>query len=661
MSRQTKYPSNNYHNNYNYHDDSTNANPNPNLIPNLNPNLNPSERIIPNKYYRDTFSNPDINIKIRSNNFNNNIPPANTAKISTNNLKGSHNLSQMPKNNIKNSMKQNKDIIIQNKNTIIDPNLSNFSNFNNHNQNPRNNTIYHDTNNHRNPHPNMDDRYREINKMKNRDFQNRDFQNKNFQNRNTVNPIQRNYEQKDSMKKNDNISKYNSIQHNAMQHNTMQQSPMQHNMKPSVIIKNNQKTHIKRGFVTNNEHNFSRDRDVERYSYIDNNDSMNSDINSRKFNNFDLSHSLHNQHNSYNQHNLRNSDSENSIQVDVDSNISDELNDISENNMNIVKYTYDGVLESINVDPSIGQNVNINKNSNINKNQDNPVIINTKKIEDIYGGGFDRSYFFDGTMDGEKYMSEKIVRDFNISQNIIQNNLREIQQSKINELEDLDSNNTENRVVRENKIHVEDFYKDDMQNNTLEDTLEEILEDTQEDMPFKNRLNIIVGRGRTDQKGNKNLPLNIGPESGIDPNYIMYVDPDIKLDADIQIVIEEIDFIKLEFADHITDIRIYFDWSTFYCTAIHNIIDIIQVLHEVLEKDVTVYVPLYPEDKTIPSDVKRLIIDNKLRKNKIMSSKIKVMIVHDEYPLFDWNNTQRKQDLIQSVNNDIYLMIKTGI
>ena len=44
-----------------------------------------------------------------------------------------------------------------------------------------------------------------------------------------------------------------------------------------------------------------------------------------------------------------------------------------------------------------------------------------------------------------------------------------------------------------------------------------------------------------------------------------------------------------------------------------------------------------------------------------MSSKIKVMIVHDEYPLFDWNNTQRKQDLIQSVNNDIYLMIKTGI
>jgi len=171
-----------------------------------------------------------------------------------------------------------------------------------------------------------------------------------------------------------------------------------------------------------------------------------------------------------------------------------------------------------------------------------------------------------------------------------------------------------------------------------------------------NRLNIVVGRGRVDPKGYRNLPLNISKTrpDALDPDYVMYVDPDQRVDADLQTTIEDVDFVSLDLADRLTDIRIYFDWSSFYCTAMHSIMDVLRVLSRVLGRSAKVYVPLYPDDKGVPADVARILADKAV---KLKMPDMSISIVQGAYPLFDWQNSQRSQDLLNSVNRNIYLLI----
>lgn len=173
---------------------------------------------------------------------------------------------------------------------------------------------------------------------------------------------------------------------------------------------------------------------------------------------------------------------------------------------------------------------------------------------------------------------------------------------------------------------------------------------------YTNRLNIVVGRGRVDPRGYRNLPLNIGKiiPDALDPDYVMYVDPDPRVDADLQTTIEDVDFVALDLADRLTDIRIYFDWSTFYCTAMHRITDVLHTLSRVLGRSVKVYAPLYPDDKGVPADVARILADKAV---KLKMPDMSIRIVQGAYPLFDWQNEERSQDLLNSVNRNIYLLI----
>jgi hypothetical protein len=164
-----------------------------------------------------------------------------------------------------------------------------------------------------------------------------------------------------------------------------------------------------------------------------------------------------------------------------------------------------------------------------------------------------------------------------------------------------------------------------------------------------NRVNIVVGRGSIYLKGNKNLPIN----PTIFVPYVIYVDSNEKSEPDIPLLFENIDFAKIGFSNDITDIRIYFDWSSFYCTAISNMTKILDRIKTQINRPVKVYIPLYPEDKGVPGDVVRHVISN-----KPWNLHLNLMLVYGEYPLFDWNDS-RIAELRECVNESIYLMIST--
>jgi hypothetical protein len=178
---------------------------------------------------------------------------------------------------------------------------------------------------------------------------------------------------------------------------------------------------------------------------------------------------------------------------------------------------------------------------------------------------------------------------------------------------------------------------------------DENLSDLDLDITYHSRINIVVGRGRKSLQGGKNFPLNPVMEVG---SYIMYVDQGEAADPDVIMKIEDLDFNDLGLDETIDDIRIYFDWSSFYCTAMPNITNIMNRIKKGIHRSVKVYVPLYAEDKTLPGDVKRLVLgspDN--------TGDIRLMLVYGAYPLFDWHEASRLDDLKQSVNPEMYLMI----
>ena len=117
-------------------------------------------------------------------------------------------------------------------------------------------------------------------------------------------------------------------------------------------------------------------------------------------------------------------------------------------------------------------------------------------------------------------------------------------------------------------------------------------------------------------------------------------------------LLEDVDFTQIGFSDQITDIRIYFDWSTFYCSALPNLVDVLIRIKQKIGRSVIVYAPLYPDDKTMPGDVKRYLVDN-------APDIVQLMMVYGSYPLFDWNDQSRINDLETHVNSDMYLMIST--
>jgi hypothetical protein len=174
----------------------------------------------------------------------------------------------------------------------------------------------------------------------------------------------------------------------------------------------------------------------------------------------------------------------------------------------------------------------------------------------------------------------------------------------------------------------------------------------QNGMSWDSRVNIIVGRGRKEVEGNMNLPLN----PIFDFSYVMYVDESPFSDPDVQMKIEDIDFSQFGFGDNVTDIRIYFDWSSFYCTAMHNIAQLITRFKYEVGKSVKVYVPLYVEDKSLPGDVKRCVIDSPL-----YDANVRLSMVYGKYPLFNWMDQNRNDKLKEAVNEEMYILINNYV
>lgn len=163
------------------------------------------------------------------------------------------------------------------------------------------------------------------------------------------------------------------------------------------------------------------------------------------------------------------------------------------------------------------------------------------------------------------------------------------------------------------------------------------------------RLSIIVGRGRKPIDGNKNYPLN--PALGFD-SYVMFIDQLESPDPDIITKIEDLKLEELGISPEVNDIRVYFDWSTFYCTAMQNIVKFMTRTKKVIDIPLQVYAPLYADDQSIPGDVKRNVMESPSNKGDTH-----LMMVYGSYPLFDWQDRYSLEDLKQNVNPEKYIMI----
>ena len=120
----------------------------------------------------------------------------------------------------------------------------------------------------------------------------------------------------------------------------------------------------------------------------------------------------------------------------------------------------------------------------------------------------------------------------------------------------------------------------------------------------------IVGRGRRNVKGNKNIPIN---KNLLEKNVIFI---DLNEDSYPDYCA---DFIDIKYNKKIKKIFL-FDWSTFYCSCIKNINKLLQKT-----ENFTIYVPLDKSEITISDE----ILDNKNFTSKIIKG---------NYPLFDWKN-----------------------
>lgn len=120
----------------------------------------------------------------------------------------------------------------------------------------------------------------------------------------------------------------------------------------------------------------------------------------------------------------------------------------------------------------------------------------------------------------------------------------------------------------------------------------------------------VIGRGRTDVKGNINIPLN----KKIVIQNLIFIDLNETSNPDYNL-----DFIEMEYNNKVKNIFL-FDWSTFYCSSIKNINKLLQKIDNFV-----IYVPM---------DLDEFKICDELLLNKYFISNL----VKNKYPLYDWNS-----------------------
>jgi hypothetical protein len=319
---------------------------------------------------------------------------------------------------------------------------------------------------------------------------------------------------------------------------------------------------------------------------------------------------------------------------------------ISENLTHLKNNTKDNTkdnteLEKALINIAVQESLEIHQMDNVNTNIINPNNINPldKKLEQLPNNEYEKKYahYANDIIHKKSVIKSKKIRfpqrsnkyTYNHYSDLVKINTRD-ESDKLNIIPDINESD-----CNESDCNESDFISDEIPIDIKCET--------------NDRVNIIVGRGRNEVQGYRNLPLN----NIFNNSNILYIDSNEYSDPDILGLLEDIDFTQIGFTDIITDIRIYFDWSTFYCTALPNLIKILNHFKNELNRSIKVYVPLYPDDKSLPSDVKKYLIDDNLHLN------MKVMLVYGLYPLFEWDNQSRIKDMKDSINQNIYLMIST--
>lgn len=139
------------------------------------------------------------------------------------------------------------------------------------------------------------------------------------------------------------------------------------------------------------------------------------------------------------------------------------------------------------------------------------------------------------------------------------------------------------------------------------------------------QIDFIVGRGKIYLPGCLNIPLN--PK--FNERKFITIDPTVDMEADEMKLIQDVDFnvfgiTKHHDPDEIIEVKIFFDWSSFYCGAMQELTNIIQRIG----RKCKIYVPLSKDENVIPDDIKR----------NLSSDIFTLNLVEGQYPLFDWNN-----------------------
>ena len=147
----------------------------------------------------------------------------------------------------------------------------------------------------------------------------------------------------------------------------------------------------------------------------------------------------------------------------------------------------------------------------------------------------------------------------------------------------------------------------------------------------------IVGRGHNEPKDYINLPIN----PAFAKRNVVFIDSNPRVNADIQQSIQDIDFSHFgickeqkqnqyqyqnqDFNESI-NINFIFDWSSFYCGAMHNLVNIMNNLG----RKCRIFIPLDRPHDTIPNDIMQ----------SLENDMFEIVIKDGLYPLFDWNKEE---------------------
>lgn len=159
---------------------------------------------------------------------------------------------------------------------------------------------------------------------------------------------------------------------------------------------------------------------------------------------------------------------------------------------------------------------------------------------------------------------------------------------------------------------------------------------------------VIVGRGRHDLDGCLNLPLN--PQ--LDNINTLYVDPNAEYKPDVVAHVQNLNFDSFGVTQN-TDINgqinlfFCFDYSSFFCTAL----DALPLMAKHINRPFVVFVPLGPNENSIPSEVPHILHE----------PHFSVKLIYGRYPLFDWDNSNSKGlHAATYINKNVYIGISVA-